>query len=162
MNLSLLAQVVISGLAAGATYALSGIGFSLIYRMSGALNFAHGQLVTFPLFVFLFVLGGGGAVAVAGFGAGTLALAALVAGASAVVAAMALQRAAVEPFLRRQAPIGWIAATGAAGVLLTSLVGLRFQAQSYTAPDLLPVSGIADAGVIDLPGGGSSKYASCW
>ena len=57
MNLAFALQVVLTGLAAGAVYGLVGTGFSLVYRMSGVLDFAHGELVTLPIFAFLFVIG---------------------------------------------------------------------------------------------------------
>jgi branched-chain amino acid transport system permease protein len=154
MNLSFVLQVLLTGLAAGAVYGLVGIGFGLVYRMSGVLNFAQGELVSLPVFVFLFAVGGGAAVAVVGPSPWSLATAAVAAAAVTVLAALALQRFGVAPFLARGSVTGWIAATAAAGILIQSLVALRFTAESYTVPDLLPVSGFGRGGVIDLPGGG--------
>jgi branched-chain amino acid transport system permease protein len=154
VNLSSLLQVLLAGLAAGAVYGLVGIGFGIVYRMSGVLNFALGDLVSLPVFVFLFALGGGGAVAVAGPGPLAVAGAAIGAALCAVAAAVALQRFGVAPFLARGSTFGWIAATAAAGILIQGMIALRFSAESYSVPDILPVERLGRDGVIDLPGGG--------
>lgn len=154
MTFALLLQIILSGLAAGAVYGLVGMGYSLIFRMSGVLNFAHGELVSVAIFAFLLAVGGGGAVAVAGVAPAVLLLAVILAVALTVGVAVAMQRFAVAPFLARQSTVGWIAATAAGGLLLRSLVGLRFRAESYSVPDVLPLGGIARGGVVDLPGGG--------
>ncbi len=44
-DFSALAQVVIGGIGNGAVYGLVGLGFSLIYRSTGAVNFAQGEWV---------------------------------------------------------------------------------------------------------------------
>ncbi len=44
-NLWYLAQVLISGLTPGATYALMALGFVLVYKATGVVNFAHGEAV---------------------------------------------------------------------------------------------------------------------
>lgn len=43
-------QTVIGGLALGAIYALVALGFSLVYRTMGLVNFAHGQIVMIGAF----------------------------------------------------------------------------------------------------------------
>ena len=154
MSPSLALQVLVSGLAAGALYGLIGLGYSLIYRMSGVLNFAHGDLVTLAVFAFLLAIGGGGAVGLAGVPAAVMGPAAVLAVAAVMLAALLLHRYGVAPLVARDSVVGWIAATAAAGLLLRSLVGARFQADSYTVPDLLPVSALGRAGLIDIPGGG--------
>ena len=42
-----LLQLVVSGLALGAVYALVSLGFVVIYRASQVFNFAHGELLLF-------------------------------------------------------------------------------------------------------------------
>jgi branched-chain amino acid transport system permease protein len=154
VNLSFVLQVLIAGLAAGAVYGLVGIGFGLVYRMSGVLNFALGDLVSLPVFVFLFVLGGGGAVAVVGPSPLAVVEGVAAAGLVTVAAGLVLVRFGVRPFLARGSTFGWIAATAAGGVLIQALIAVRFTAESYSVPDLVPVSGVGRDGVIDLPGGG--------
>lgn len=154
MSGGLLLQALVAGLAAGLLYGLVGAGYGLIYRMSGVLNFAHGELVSVALFVFLLAIGGGVQVAVTAAAPGGLVVAAALAVVVTVAVALALQRAAVAPFSRRGSVMGWIAATAAAGLLARSVIALVFPAEGYSLPDILPVAGLGRGGVVDLPGGG--------
>ena len=43
--MSNLLQIVLSGLGAGAVYALIALGFSIVYKVTRAINFAHGELL---------------------------------------------------------------------------------------------------------------------
>jgi branched-chain amino acid transport system permease protein len=51
MDLSLIAQLVLSGIQSGSIYALMGLGIVLLYRTSRVLNFAHGELALLASFV---------------------------------------------------------------------------------------------------------------
>jgi branched-chain amino acid transport system permease protein len=51
--MSSLVQLLFSGLALGAVYALVAMGFVIIYRASGVFNFAQGELLTLGAFVML-------------------------------------------------------------------------------------------------------------
>src|SRR5947208_2239083 len=85
MSAGLLVQALVTGLAAGAAYALLGIGFALLYRLTGILQLALGDMAGAAAFVALalvagtsptarggatggFALAAGGAVAWAGGG----------------------------------------------------------------------------------------------
>src|SRR5512138_3672598 len=48
-----LAQLVVSGLATGAIYAIAAMGFTLLWQTSGAINFAQGEFVMLPGFFML-------------------------------------------------------------------------------------------------------------
>jgi branched-chain amino acid transport system permease protein len=154
MSAGFLLQVLVAGLAAGAVYGLVGIGYTLIYRMSGVLNFAHGELVSVAIFAFLLVAGGGAEATTSNPAGGLLWFAVAVALAGTVAVAVALKRFAVAPFLARGSALGWIAATAAAGLLLRSLLAFKFPAEGYTVPEIIPVRGLGRGGVLDLPGGG--------
>ena len=154
MSAGVLLQALVAGLAAGAVYGLIGIGFSLIFRMSRVLNFAHGDLVSVAVFGLLFAAGGGAQVAASGLGWGRVALAAIVALVITVAVAAAIQRFAVAPFLARGSALGWIAATAAAGLVLRSLIALWSRTGDVSVPDVLPLGGLGRGGLIDLPGGG--------
>ena len=56
MSLSL--QIVLSGLAAGSVYGLLAVGYMLVYRLTGIVHFALGDLVGLGVFVALFVTAG--------------------------------------------------------------------------------------------------------
>ena len=46
-------QLVISGTAIGAIYALAALGFTLLWQASGTINFAQGEFVMVPAFITL-------------------------------------------------------------------------------------------------------------
>ena len=50
-----LLQILVSGLSAGAIYALAAVGFTLLWQASQTINFAQGEFVMLPAF---FVLAG--------------------------------------------------------------------------------------------------------
>jgi len=52
-------QLIISGTATGAIYALCALGFTLLWQASNTINFAQGEFVMIPAFVMLFFLGFG-------------------------------------------------------------------------------------------------------
>src|SRR5205085_8568661 len=52
-----LIQLIVSGTATGAIYALAALGFTLLWQASGTINFAQGEFVMLPAFVMLFFLG---------------------------------------------------------------------------------------------------------
>ncbi|MCJ7507116.1 MAG: branched-chain amino acid ABC transporter permease [candidate division Zixibacteria bacterium] len=52
MNLSLVIQVIVTGLSAGAVYALMAVGLQVIIRTTGVINFAHGQFYTIGAYAF--------------------------------------------------------------------------------------------------------------
>ncbi len=46
-------QILVNGLSVGFLYALSALGFVMIFKSSSVLNFAHGELLTIGAFIFL-------------------------------------------------------------------------------------------------------------
>jgi branched-chain amino acid transport system permease protein len=56
-----LIQLIVSGTATGAIYALAALGFTLLWQASGTINFAQGEFVMLPAFVMLFFIGTAGA-----------------------------------------------------------------------------------------------------
>src|ERR1700694_4386528 len=152
MSAGILLQILVGGLAAGAVYGLVGMGYALIYRMSGVLNFAQGELVSVAIFCFLFVVGS--AQGPSSLGLGRLMFALAVALVLSVAVAVGIERFAVAPFLARAPALSWIAATAAAGLLVRSFLAFKFPSEGYSVPEILPIKGIGRAGVVDLPGGG--------
>src|SRR5512139_1665266 len=49
-------QLVVSGTATGAIYALAALGFTLLWQASGTINFAQGEFVMLPAFIVLFFM----------------------------------------------------------------------------------------------------------
>ncbi len=56
--MSLVVQVIVTGLAAGGVYGIVAVGYSLIYRLTGIVYFAFGDLVAFGVFTTLLVAAG--------------------------------------------------------------------------------------------------------
>ncbi len=54
-----LIQLVVSGIAVGAIYALAALGFTLLWQASGTINFAQGEFVMLPAFAMLFCVAAG-------------------------------------------------------------------------------------------------------
>ncbi len=138
-------QALVTGLATGAAYGLIALGFSLVWRLTSTLAFAHGNIVTGAVFVgVLAVVGTTPTALPLGVGS-TLALtvATLAAGAALSTGVYAV---AVRPF--RTDVLGWVAGGLAAGLLIRESLGLSFARQAYALPDPL-----GSAGTIALGGG---------
>lgn len=151
--MALLLQILITGLAAGAVYGLVAIGFSLIYRLTGVIHFALGELVTLTVFVTLAVAGAGGPVTRVGAGGGRFAVAVAVGLAAAIAAGAAVYLLAVRPFLDRGWPLGWIGATVAVAFAVRGVLGASFPDSPYVFPDPIGLDRLADGGVLLLGDG---------
>ncbi len=57
--MSELVQLLVSGVAVGAIYALAALGFTLLWQASGTINFAQGEFVMLPAFAMLFCIAAG-------------------------------------------------------------------------------------------------------
>jgi branched-chain amino acid transport system permease protein len=53
-------QLILSGTATGAIYALCALGFTLLWQASGTINFAQGEFVMLPAFVMLYFINSAG------------------------------------------------------------------------------------------------------
>ena len=51
-----LIQLLVSGMATGAIYALAALGFTLLWQAAGVINFAQGEFVMLPAFGMLFFI----------------------------------------------------------------------------------------------------------
>ena len=57
--MSELIQLIVSGTATGAIYALAALGFTLLWQAAGVINFAQGEFVMLPAFAMLFFIATG-------------------------------------------------------------------------------------------------------
>ena len=149
--MSLTLQVLVSGLAAGGVYGLFAIGHALVYRLTGVVQFALGDLVSLAVFTTLLVAVGTAPVTessggarfwlglLAGFGI------CLLAGAAGYVAT-------VQPYLARGWTVGWVAATVALGFAIRALLESAFPRASYVFPDPFGVRRIGDDGIVTVAG----------
>ncbi len=133
-------QSLLSGLTAGAIYALVALGFSIIYNASRVINFAQGEFVMI-----------GGMAAAGFFGAGIpLALAAVLSVGVAVLVGLALEKLAVEP--ARKAPVvSLIIITIGASILLRGLAAIVWDKKIHPLPAFSGDAPIAIGGATMLP-----------
>jgi branched-chain amino acid transport system permease protein len=131
-------QALVTGLATGAAYGLIALGFALVYRLTGVLAFAHGDVVIGAVFVAVLAVIGTMPIA-APLGAGQVVALAVVALAAGAALSAAIYAVAIRPF--RGDVIGWAAASVAAGLLVRELLGLPFAQQAYALPDPLGAPG---------------------
>jgi branched-chain amino acid transport system permease protein len=110
-------DIVVPGLVSGAVYTLVALGFSVLFRTTGVLNFAHGHLVmTGPMLVLVATELWGWSPAPA-FALGLAAV---------VVASLAVERVAVRPFIDSGHSMSWILSTLGASVILGELLSIPF------------------------------------
>lgn len=122
-------QVLLSGLATGAIYALVAIGFALVWQSAQTINFAQGEFVTVPAFLVL-------------VGTQVLGLPfwlALLVGmaASVLILGAVFKKLIVEPILP-QGGITLIIATMALGILLKESVKEFYAAEAQPFPAMFP------------------------
>ena len=65
-------QILASGFAAGAVYGLVAVGHSLVFRLTGVVHFAFGELIALGVFVTLLVAAGSGPVSQTSVGGGAV------------------------------------------------------------------------------------------
>jgi branched-chain amino acid transport system permease protein len=139
-------QVLVTGAAAGAVYGLVAVGHSLVYRLTGVVNFALGDLVGLGVFATLLVASGTGPVTQTGVNGARFLLALAVGLLVCVVASVASYLFAIAPFVARGSTAGWVAGTLAVAFALNALIAVFFTRASYVFPDPLPFRDIGSAG----------------
>ena len=145
-------QVLVSGLAAGGVYGLFAAGHSLIYRLTGIVNFAFGDLVGLGVFSTLIVLAGTSPVTQSGAHEPRFLGALLVGLVVCVAAGIGTYFGLVQPYLSRGSTIGWVAGTAAVAFAIRAVIGATFQRSSYVFPDPLPFHRVGSAGFVDIAG----------
>jgi branched-chain amino acid transport system permease protein len=149
---SLALQIVISGLAAGGVYGVVAIAYTLIYRLTGVVHFALGELIALAVFVTLLVAAGTGPVTQTSVGGGRFALAIVVGLGVCVIAGTATYALAIKPYLDRGSTIGWVAVTVAIAFAIRAILGAAFAQPSYVFPDPFPFRDAGRGGVITIAG----------
>jgi branched-chain amino acid transport system permease protein len=149
---SLFLQVLVTGLAAGAVYGLVAIGYSLLYRLTGIVYFALGDLIGFGVFATLLVAAGTGPVSQTSISGARFALALALGVVVCVGAGIAGYFLAIQPHLARGSTIGWVAGTVAVAFALRSAVEALFTRPSYVFPDPIPFRRVGESGVVTIAG----------
>lgn len=128
-------QELVSGLSVGVVYGLVGVGFVIIHRITGMVNFAQGELA---------MLGGFGAVLATEYLPAALGpIAGALIGA---IAGLLLYVLVVHPLRNKGLLIQTIATLGA-GVVLRSAAQLAFGTQPHTVPPITEGDAYAVGGV---------------
>ena len=132
-----LIQLLVSGVATGAIYALAALGFTLLWQAAGVINFAQGEFVMLPAFAMLFGIA---------FGL-PLWLAFLVACAlAAVVLGMGFKLAIVDPLIRHGV-IPLVIATLGVSIAVKSIVRAGYSAEAHPVPSPFPSGQLSLAGI---------------
>jgi branched-chain amino acid transport system permease protein len=139
-------QILASGFAAGAVYGLVAVGHSLVYRLTGVVHFAFGELIALGVFATLLVAAGSGPVSETSVG-GSRYLLALVVGLLVTAAASAgAYFLVIEPYRARGSTIGWVGASLAVAFAVRTLLVVFFDRPAYVFPDPLPFRRIGTDG----------------
>ncbi|HET7031952.1 MAG TPA: branched-chain amino acid ABC transporter permease, partial [Casimicrobiaceae bacterium] len=134
--MSELIQLVVSGIATGAIYALAALGFTLLWQAAGVINFAQGEFVMLPAFAMLLF---------AAFGA-PLWLAFLLACAAAMLLLGAgFKRVIVDPLIRHGV-IPLVIATLGLSIGLKSAVKAGYSAEAHAFASPFPAGQFTLAG----------------
>ena len=132
-----LVQILVSGTATGAIYALAALGFTLLWQAAGVINFAQGEFVMLPAFAMLFGIA---------FGM-PLWLAFLVACAlAAIVLGYGFKRGIADPLIRHGVIPLVIASLGLA-IAVKSIVRAGYSAEAHPLPSPFPSGLLSIAGV---------------
>jgi branched-chain amino acid transport system permease protein len=120
-------QLIISGTATGAIYALCALGFTLLWQASGTINFAQGEFVMLPAFVMLFFMNFVGAPPWLSF--------LLTCVAAMLVLGVGFKRVIVDPLIRHGVIPMVIATLGLSiGVKQLTKAGVTAQAMPFNSP----------------------------
>ena len=122
-------QLMLSGLAVGAIYALVAIGFTLLWQTSGTINFAQGEFVMLPAF---FMLAG---LKFFGFGLGPAFV--LSVGVSMILQGAAYKRGVVDPMLKHGV-LPMVVASLGLSIALKNLVKATVSAEAQPFPAVFP------------------------
>jgi branched-chain amino acid transport system permease protein len=121
-------QLVVSGTATGAIYALAALGFTLLWQASGTINFAQGEFVMLPAFLMLLGLS---------FGA-PLWLAFMLACLGAMlILGLGFKKLVVDPLIRHGV-IPLVIATLGVSIGMKNLVKSGYSAEAHPFPNLFP------------------------
>ena len=132
-----LIQLVVSGIATGAIYALAALGFTLLWQAAGVINFAQGEFVMLPAFAMLFFVAAGAPPWLAFL---------LACAAAMLVLGAGFKRVIVDPLIRHGV-IPLVIATLGLSIGLKSVVKAGYSAEAHPFASPFPAGQFAIAGV---------------
>jgi branched-subunit amino acid ABC-type transport system permease component len=149
---SLTLQIVLSGLAAGSVYGLLAVGHTLVFRLTGIVHFALGDLVGLGVFIALFVTAGRGTVTQDSASSLRFVLGLVVALVVTAAVGSGSYFAVIHQYLERGSTLGWVAATAAIAFAIQSLLNVLFSRPAYVFPDPIPFADIGNDGIVSIAG----------
>jgi branched-chain amino acid transport system permease protein len=132
-----LIQLVVSGIATGAIYALAALGFTLLWQAAGVINFAQGEFVMLPAFSMLFLLA---------FGTPLWLAFLLTCAFSMLVLGIGFKRVIVDPLIR-YGVIPLVIATMGLSIGLKNTLKAAYSAEAHPFPSPFPDGQFAIGGV---------------
>lgn len=150
--MALIVQVLITGLAAGAVYGLFAVAYSLVFRLTGVIHFALGELAGGAVFLVLWVAAGTGPVTQTNVPGPRYVLGIVVGLALSVVGGFVAYVLAVRPFLKRASVLGWIGGTVALAFVIRSILAATFVRPGYVFPEILPFERLGRDGIVGIAG----------
>ena len=132
-----LIQLIVSGIATGAIYALAALGFTLLWQAAGVINFAQGEFVMLPAFAMLFCVAAGAPLWLAFL---------LTCAAAMLLLGVGFKRAIVDPLIRHGV-IPLVIATLGLSIGIKSVVKAGYSAEAHPFSGAFPAGQIALAGV---------------
>jgi branched-chain amino acid transport system permease protein len=145
-------QILAGGFAAGAVYGLVAVGHSLVFRLTGVVHFAFGELIALGVFVTLFVAAGSGPVSQTSVGGGRFVLALVVGLVVTAAASVGAYFLAIEPYRARGSVIGWVGASLAVAFTIRTLLVVFFDRPAYVFPDPIPFHEAGSNGIVTVAG----------
>ena len=159
MDLAL--QVVVTGLAAGGVYGLVAIGHTLVFRLTGTVYLALGDLIGLGVFTTLLVAAGTGPVTQTNVSTGRYLLALVVGILVCIVVGAGGYVLVVQPFLERGSTLGWVGATLALAFGIHAVLESVFPRSAYVFPDPIPFRKVGEGGFVTV-GGATIQVRSLW
>jgi branched-chain amino acid transport system permease protein len=132
-----LIQLVFSGIATGAIYALAALGFTLLWQAAGVINFAQGEFVMLPAFAMLLFAAVGAPLWLAFL---------LTCAAAMLLLGAGFKRVIVDPLIRHGV-IPLVIATLGLSIGLKSAVKAAYSAEAHAFASPFPAGQLAFAGV---------------
>jgi branched-chain amino acid transport system permease protein len=132
-----LIQLLVSGIATGAIYALAALGFTLLWQAAGVINFAQGEFVMLPAFAMLFCIAFGLPMWLAFLVACALA---------AIVLGLGFKLVIVDPLIRHGV-IPLVIATLGVSIAVKSIVRAGYSAEAHPLASPFPSGQLSLAGV---------------
>jgi branched-chain amino acid transport system permease protein len=149
---SLSLQILLSGLAAGSVYGLLAVGYTLVYRLTGIVHFALGDLVGLGVFTALLVTAGRGPITQASATSWRFAIALLIGIVVTAAVSWGTYDAFIRPYLSRGSIVGWVAASVAIAFAIQALLRAVFIRPAYVFPDPIPFHKAGNDGIVSVGG----------